>query len=153
MPNSAQPSSQARFESIAIPQPPRSVALQPPPASSTSPSRRQDFLQPFSRMYDLMSQMEQLRYSMIDAHHRSEDQYQLHLNAMSEFKATAAQASALLTTLQASAESLKDMVRYEINRAESADRKELEDLRERVRRLEQQQAQATAPEPISESAP
>ena len=90
---------------------------------------------------------------MIDAHHRSEDQYQLHLNAMSEFKATAAQASALLTTLQASAESLKDMVRYEINRAESADRKELEDLRERVRRLEQQQAQATAPEPISESAP
>ena len=36
-----------------------------------------------------------------------------------------------------SADSLKEMVRYEVSRAGSSDRRELEDLREKVRRLEE----------------
>ncbi|KAL7418606.1 hypothetical protein Q5752_007064 [Cryptotrichosporon argae] len=53
-----------------------------------------------------------------------------------DFKQTLAQANALLGNLQQSADSLQEMVRYEVGRAGSADRRELEELRERVRELE-----------------
>jgi len=59
---------------------------------------------------------------------------------MADFKNTAAQASTLLGTLQASADSLKDMVRYEVNRAGSAERREVDELKERLKKLEEQLA-------------
>lgn len=56
---------------------------------------------------------------------------------MGEFKDTAARASTLLGNLQASADSLKEMVRYEVERAVSSERREVEELKEQVRRLEE----------------
>ncbi len=56
---------------------------------------------------------------------------------MGEFKETAAGASTLLGNLQASADSLKEMVRYEVERAGSTERREIEELRERTRKLEE----------------
>ena len=59
---------------------------------------------------------------------------------MSEFRDTAVRANTLLGSLQASADSLKEMVRYEVERAGSAERREVEDLRERIRKLEERNA-------------
>jgi len=56
---------------------------------------------------------------------------------MGEFKNTATQASTLLGTLQASADSLKDMVRYEVNRAGSTERREVDELKDRIKKLEE----------------
>ena len=56
---------------------------------------------------------------------------------MSDFKSTANQANNLLGSLQASADNLKEMVRYEVARAGSTDKKEVEELREKVKGLEQ----------------
>ena len=66
---------------------------------------------------------------------------------MGEFKNTAAQAGTLLATLQASADSLKDMVRYEVNRAGSTERREVDELKERIKKLEERlEASATTAE-------
>lgn len=56
---------------------------------------------------------------------------------MQEFKTTTASSNTLLSTLQASADSLKEMVRYEVGKAKTADRKEVEELRERLKKLEE----------------
>lgn len=96
---------------------------------------------------------------------RYEGAYTAQLNGMSEFKQTAAAATTLLETLQQSADSIKDMVRYEINRAfdardggrksvegnpdtvtedddgetgkRDASSREVDDLRERIKKLEE----------------
>jgi hypothetical protein len=110
------------------PSPPHGVSREPfpqPPAGS---------------IYDLMHQTDQLRFSLQDLLHRYEGAYAGQVNAMADFKNTAAQASTLLGTLQASADSLKDMVRYEVNRAGSAERREVDELKERLKKLEEQLA-------------
>lgn len=56
---------------------------------------------------------------------------------MDQFKDTAAVATTLMGNLQASADSMKEMVRYEVERAGSADRRELDELKDKVRRLEE----------------
>lgn len=108
---------------------------------SRSPSpphhRRETFLQPFNQLYDLLAQADGLRYTLQDLLHRYESAYSAQLNAMGEFKETAAGASTLLGNLQASADSLKEMVRYEVERAGSTERREIEELRERTRKLEE----------------
>ncbi|OCF40916.1 hypothetical protein I317_05275 [Kwoniella heveanensis CBS 569] len=133
-----------------------STNLQPPSASTryevTSPRRlsghhsnspasprvsREAFLAPFNQLYDLYAQTDSLRYNLQDLLHRYEGAYQSQLNAMSEFKSTANAAGTLLGNLQASADSLKDMVRYEVERNSSAKDRELEEMRERLRRLEE----------------
>lgn len=68
--------------------------------------------------------------------HRSEQAYTSQMAATNDFKQTAANANSLLSTLQQSAESLKEMVRYEVERSSSADRRELDELRDRLRSLE-----------------
>jgi hypothetical protein len=55
---------------------------------------------------------------------------------MNEFKVTANQAGALLGNLQASAESLKEMVRYEVDRALKGERDEVRRLKRRIEVLE-----------------
>lgn len=84
-----------------------------------------------------MHQADQLRYSLQDLLHRYEGAYSSQINAMGEFKNTATQASTLLGTLQASADSLKDMVRYEVNRAGSTERREVDELKDRIKKLEE----------------
>lgn len=54
-----------------------------------------------------------------------------HVNDTAEFKNTAAQAGALMGTLQASADSIKDLVRYEVNKMASAERREYDELKEK----------------------
>lgn len=95
---------------------------------------------PAAGYYDLMHQTDQLRFSLQDLLHRYEGVYAGQVNAMAEFKNTASQASTLLATLQASADSLKDMVRYEVNRASSVDRREMDELKETVKKLQEQLA-------------
>jgi len=119
---------------------PLSGALRPN-GYSHSPSpphhRRETFLQPFNELYDLLAQADGLRFTLQGLLHRYEGAYAAQLNAMGEFKDTAARASTLLGNLQASADSLKEMVRYEVERAGSSERKEVEELKEQVRRLEE----------------
>ncbi|WVQ97939.1 hypothetical protein IAU59_005058 [Kwoniella sp. CBS 9459] len=133
-----------------------STNLQPPSASAryeaSSPRRmsghhsnspasprvsREAFLAPFNQLYDLYAQTDSLRYNLQDLLHRYEGAYQSQLNAMSEFKSTATAAGTLLGNLQASADSLKDMVRYEVERNSSTKDREMEEMRERLRRLEE----------------
>lgn len=84
-------------------------------------------------LYDLIQQADALKYSLQDLHRRYESAQQTQAAAFHEFRGTAAQASTLLGTLQQSADSLREMVRYELQRAE---RKDVEELRERVKALE-----------------
>ena len=108
---------------------------------------RDAFPQPNQTIYDLMHQADTLRYSLQDLLHRYEGAYSSQINAMGEFKNTAAQAGTLLATLQASADSLKDMVRYEVNRAGSTERREVDELKERIKKLEERlEASATTAE-------
>lgn len=62
------------------------------------------------------------------------------MNQMQDFKATANQANQLLASLQASADSIKELVRYEVAKALRAERDankvEMDELRARVRVLE-----------------
>lgn len=97
--------------------PPRSG---PPPFSAgndRSSAARRDFLAPFERMYDLLSQTESHKYALQDLHHRYESALAAKTKEIGDFKNTAHAASTLLNNLQQSADSLKDMVRYEISRA------------------------------------
>ncbi|KLT44395.1 hypothetical protein CC85DRAFT_242632, partial [Cutaneotrichosporon oleaginosum] len=109
---------------------------------SPSPTNhaREQFLGPFNQMYDLLSSIEQQRFQMQEVLHRSEQAYTNQMAQSSEFKATANRASSLLRTLQESADSLKEMVRYEVDRAVAADRREVDELRERMRALEERLA-------------
>lgn len=84
-------------------------------------------------LYDLIQQADALKYSLQDLHRGYEAAQQAQAAAFHDFRATAAQASTLLGTLQQSADSLREMVRYEVQRAE---RKDIEELQERVKALE-----------------
>ncbi|WOO85908.1 uncharacterized protein LOC62_07G009394 [Vanrija pseudolonga] len=108
-----------------------------PPHQTTHTHHREQFLAPFSQLYDLLGSVDNLRYSLQDMIHRGESAYAAQMAATADFKATAAQAGNLLATLQQSAESLKEMVRYEVDRAGSAERREVDDLRDRIRLLEE----------------
>lgn len=121
---------------------PPSGAPHPHGTHSHSPSsppihRRETFLQPFNQLYDLLAHHDALHFPLQDLLHRYEGVYSAQLGAMGEFKDTAARASTVLENLQASADSLKEMVRYEVERAGSADRRENEELKERMKRLEE----------------
>lgn len=101
------------------------------------PSSRDAFPQPQQSVYDLMHQADQIKFSLQDLLHRYEGALGSQLNSMADFKNTVAQANTLLGTLQASADSLKEMVRYEVGRAGSTDRREIEELREELKRLKE----------------
>lgn len=109
------------------------------------PSSRRDFLAPFDRFYDLLAQGDQLRYGLQDLLHRYEGALATKMGEVSDFKSTANRANALIINLQQSADNIQEMVRYEISRAgggggggglSGGEKMELEDLRERVKRLE-----------------
>lgn len=104
--------------------------------SPSPPNLREQFLAPFSQLYDLLGSVDQLRFQLQEMMHRSEQAYTSQMAATNDFKQTAANANSLLSTLQQSAESLKEMVRYEVERSSSADRRELDELRDRLRSLE-----------------
>lgn len=130
----------------------RPVESTSPPRSGPYPSgsaARREFLAPFERMYDLLSQTESLKYVLQDMHHRYEAALSTKSKEIGDFKNTAHAASALLNNLQQSADSLKDMVRYEISRApapapalgrgglSSDERQEFEEMKIRMRKLEE----------------
>ncbi|KAK8846843.1 hypothetical protein IAR55_005931 [Kwoniella newhampshirensis] len=125
------PSQANRFEAAS----PRIVSHHS--GSPSSPRGRETFLAPFNQLYDLLSQTDSLRYTLQDLIHRYEGAYQSQLGAMSEFKSTASAAATLLSNLQQSADSLKEMVRYEVERSGNTEKREVEELRERVKRLEE----------------
>nr|XP_019008557.1 uncharacterized protein I206_06234 [Kwoniella pini CBS 10737]OCF47338.1 hypothetical protein I206_06234 [Kwoniella pini CBS 10737] len=134
------PSASTRYEP-GVPSPRRSSLHQ---SSNTSPSSssprvsRETFLQPFNQLYDLIyTQMDSYRYQLGDLHNRYESLYSQQLTQMNEFKNTANASNTLLGNLQQSADSLKDMVRYEVERNNSNKDREIEELRERLRRLEE----------------
>ncbi|WVR04552.1 hypothetical protein IAU60_001559 [Kwoniella sp. DSM 27419] len=132
--NSLQPPSSSRFE-IPSPRPPSGGQHSNPPASPRV--SREAFLAPFNQLYDLYAQTDSLRYNLQDLLHRYEGAYQSQINAMSEFKTTANAAGTLLGSLQQSADSLKEMVRYEVERSHSAKDREMDELKERMKRLEE----------------
>jgi polyhydroxyalkanoate synthesis regulator phasin len=84
-----------------------------------------------------MHQTENLKMQLSDLLHRYESAFTVQQQGYQDFKSTAAQAGTLLGSLQASADSLKEMVRYEVGRAGSTEKKEVDELRERVRKLEE----------------
>ncbi|OCF76840.1 hypothetical protein I204_02546 [Kwoniella mangroviensis CBS 8886] len=98
---------------------------------------REIFLAPFNQLYDLLSSTDSLRYNLQDLHNRYEVLFQQQLSQMTEFKSTANASNTLLGNLQQSADSLKEMVRYEVERKNSNKDREIEELRERLRRLEE----------------
>lgn len=123
-----------------------------PPRTSTTVGRR-EFLAPFDRLYDVLAQTEAHKYTMQDIIHRYELALSTKHKEIGDFKSTAQAASTLLNNLQQSADSLKDMVRYEISRApppapsksptsgnkgglSSDERKEFEDMKVRMKKLE-----------------
>lgn len=80
--------------------------------------------------------------------HRYEGLYAGQQVAMQEFKGTAASSNTLLGNLQQSAESLKEMVRYEVGKIVAANggaagvsggdnKQEVEELKERIKKLEE----------------
>jgi endonuclease IV len=77
--------------------------------------------------------------------HRYEGLYAGQQVAMQEFKGTAASSNTLLGNLQQSAESLKEMVRYEVNKIVTANaggsgegnKQEVDELKERIKKLEE----------------
>lgn len=129
----------------------RPIESHSPPRSAPHPSgsaARREFLAPFERMYDLLSQTESLKYALQDMHHRYESALSNKNKEIGDFKNTAHAASTLLGNLQQSADSLKDMVRYEISRAPAPastargglsvdERKEFEEMKIRMKRLEE----------------
>lgn len=123
------------------------------PPRTTTTVGRQDFLAPFDRLYDVLSQTESHKYKMQDIIQRYEQALSNKHKEIGDFKSTAQAASTLLNNLQQSADSLKDMVRYEISRApppassksptgsnkgglSSDERKEFEEMKVRVKKLE-----------------
>lgn len=110
----------------------RSPVSPPPPGH-----RRESFLQPFNQLYDLTHQADTLRFSLQELLQRCEGVYHSQAGTANEFKKTAAEAGAVLGSLQQSADSLKKMVRYEVERAGSAAKTENEELKEKVRKLEE----------------
>ena len=101
-------------------------------------------------MYDVLSQTESYKYTLQDLVNRYEKTLSAKHQEIGDFKSTAQAASTLLNNLQQSADSLKDMVRYEISRAPppasattpskggltSDERKEFEDMKVRMKKLE-----------------
>nr|XP_018265614.1 uncharacterized protein I303_01984 [Kwoniella dejecticola CBS 10117]OBR87772.1 hypothetical protein I303_01984 [Kwoniella dejecticola CBS 10117] len=140
-------SSSGRYEG-GIPSPRRASGShgQPGHLSNPSPTKsphisRDVFLQPFNQLYDLIyTQMGYYRYELADLHHRYANLYSQQLDQMDEFKNTASASNTLLGNLQASADSLKDMVRYEVERNNATKDREIEELRERLRKLEERDA-------------
>ncbi|WVQ84139.1 hypothetical protein IAT38_006286 [Cryptococcus sp. DSM 104549] len=109
--------------------------ISPNPIAVSLPPRN-EFLAPFSQLYDLLGTTDSLRFTLQNLLHRYESAYAQQLAQMSEFKGTANAAGVMLGNLQKSADSLREMVRYEVERGARDDRRELEELRERVRVLE-----------------
>lgn len=119
---------------------------------SSAPTTKRDFLAPFEKFHDLLTQGDQLKFGLQDLLHRYEGALATKLSEVSDFKSTANRANALIINLQQSADNIQEMVRYEIGRAgavgagpaagnapgglNTAERKELEELRERMKRLE-----------------
>ncbi|WVW78574.1 hypothetical protein I302_100530 [Kwoniella bestiolae CBS 10118] len=101
---------------------------------------REIFLAPFNQLYDLLTSTDNLRYNLQDLHNRYESLYQNQLNQMTDFKVTANASNTLLGNLQKSADSLQEMVRYEVERNNGAKDREIDELKERLRRLEERGA-------------
>ncbi|OXG31455.1 hypothetical protein C360_04667 [Cryptococcus neoformans Bt15] len=111
---------------------PPSSPLQPLPIPS-----REAFLYPFNALYDSLSSCTTLRHHLSDLVSRASSLHAEQDVAAQEFRSTAGAAERLLTSLQQSADSLREMVRYEIERKAREDRREMEELKERLRRLEE----------------
>ncbi|WWC86974.1 uncharacterized protein L201_001855 [Kwoniella dendrophila CBS 6074] len=104
---------------------------------------RENFLLPFNQLYDLLYQTDNLRYNLQDLMNRNESAYQQQINQIKEFKSTAQASNTLLNNLQSSADSLKELVRYEVERNNQVKDRELDELKERLRRLEEKDSNNT----------
>ncbi|WVQ74078.1 hypothetical protein IAR50_003662 [Cryptococcus sp. DSM 104548] len=109
---------------------------QPPPAVPI-PSR-EAFLNPFASLYDSLSQTAHLQNTLASLLHSSEHLSAQQARQMEEFKSTMSMASGLLGSLQSSADSLREMVRYEVERRGREERREMDEMKERLRRLEEE---------------
>lgn len=102
--------------------------------------RREAFLAPYNQLYDHIQTTDSTRLNLEGLLHRYENIFGVQVNQMQDFKATANQANQLLASLQASADSIKELVRYEVAKALRAERDankvEMDELRARVRVLE-----------------
>ncbi|TYJ56308.1 hypothetical protein B9479_002999 [Cryptococcus floricola] len=110
---------------------------QPPPPAALIPSR-EAFLTPFASLYDSLSQTTHLQSTLNSLLHSSENLTAQQARQMEEFKSTMSMANGLLGSLQSSADSLREMVRYEVERRGREDRREMEEMKERLRRLEEE---------------
>ncbi|ODN80409.1 hypothetical protein, variant [Cryptococcus amylolentus CBS 6039] len=110
---------------------------QPPPPAAPIPSR-EAFLNPFASLYDSLSQTTHLQSTLNSLLHSSENLTAQQARQMEEFKSTMSMANGLLGSLQSSADSLREMVRYEVERRGREDRREMEEMKERLRRLEEE---------------
>ncbi|AAW43010.2 hypothetical protein CND00490 [Cryptococcus deneoformans JEC21] len=113
-----------------------------PPSSPLQPlsiPSREAFLHPFNALYDSLSSSTTLQHHLSDLVSRVSNLHAEQGVAVQEFRNTAGAAERLLTSLQQSADSLREMVRYEIERKAREDRREMEELKERLRRLEERE--------------
>lgn len=113
-----------------------------PPSSPLQPlsiPSREAFLHPFNALYDSLSSSTTLQHHLSDLVSRASNLHAEQGAAVQEFRNTAGAAERLLTSLQQSADSLREMVRYEIERKAREDRREMEELKERLRRLEERE--------------
>lgn len=82
-----------------------------------------------------------MRFALQDCIGRADASHSSQRQQQAEFKGTAQQARELVATLQQSADSLKEMVRYEVQRARQASdekaHRETEELRRRLALIEE----------------
>nr|ODN91495.1 hypothetical protein L204_05479 [Cryptococcus depauperatus CBS 7855] len=128
----------------------------PSPLPPFLPSR-ESFISPFLNMYDSFSSIPHLSHSLNALVNRSEELYGQQMMKDAELKRLVDAANGLLGSLQTSADSLREMVRYEVERAHrmhkpngvktlfsneereqrEKERQEIGELRERIRHLEE----------------
>lgn len=101
--------------------------------------QREAFLHPFNTLYDSLLSCTTLQHHLSDLVSRASSLHAEQGVAVQEFRRTAGAAERLLVSLQQSADSLREMVRYEVERKAREDRKEIEELKERLRRLEERE--------------
>ncbi|KAL0240307.1 hypothetical protein I308_106557 [Cryptococcus tetragattii IND107] len=100
---------------------------------------REAFLHPFNALYDSLLSCTTLQHHLSDLVSRASSLHAEQGVAVQEFRRTAGAAERLLASLQQSADSLREMVRYEVERKAREDRKEMEELKERLRKLEERE--------------
>lgn len=136
--------------------PPRGIHPQPYPAAPTPPSptsaHKATFLAPFEKFYDALLDSRTLQSSQVALEHKTQDLHRQAAGLVHALEEHHRRAASVLGTLQASSQSLQDMVRAEVAVVRDESRRELAVVLRRVERLEAKLEAAAANVSATETA-